>query len=291
MLRDSQRKKDLFSRKCKSSCKILLWWNAWTAYNFLCKEIQFVLESFPHSVPKIIDLCWICSWLNSLHISVQLSKMALEMRWDDVSTKVKNKPYLVGEFTHWASNFKKLFKKRKIYSYFTNFCPSEALWDNLLFWLAEELAEDNTSLFALCLPVRRSVLQLVRLKCPDNLTHQIYELLCCWKKTLPRSADKQRFLSLYLQKSGRSDLSEELGLKWQNKVFTWQNHWPLTAQFLLLKGMNISVILLGEQVTGISVRIRLFICYFATSLLKQSIIAMSLFDKSERFLYWKYRYE
>ncbi|NWT38268.1 DTHD1 protein, partial [Chroicocephalus maculipennis] len=97
---------------------------------------------------------------------------------------------------------------------------SEALWDNLLYWLAEELAEDNTSLLALCLPVRRSILQLVRLKCPDNLTHQIYELLCCWKKTLPRSADKQRLLSRYLRKSGRSDLSEELRFKWQNKVFT-----------------------------------------------------------------------
>ncbi|NXH11766.1 DTHD1 protein, partial [Bucco capensis] len=97
---------------------------------------------------------------------------------------------------------------------------SEALWDNLLYWLAEELAEDNTPLLALCLPVRRSVLQLVRLKCPDNLTHQIYELLCCWKKTLPRSADKQQLLSRYLRKSGRSDLSEELRFKWQNKVFT-----------------------------------------------------------------------
>ncbi|NXY70138.1 DTHD1 protein, partial [Glareola pratincola] len=97
---------------------------------------------------------------------------------------------------------------------------SEALWDNLLYWLAEELAEDNTSLLALCLPVRRSILQLVRLKCPDNLTHQIYELLCCWKKTLPRSADKQRLLSRYLRKSGRSDLSEELRFRWQNKVFT-----------------------------------------------------------------------
>ncbi|XP_072718952.1 death domain-containing protein 1 [Ciconia boyciana] len=97
---------------------------------------------------------------------------------------------------------------------------SEALWDNLLYWLAEELAEDNTSLLALCLPVRRSILQLVRLKCPDNLTHQIYELLCCWKKTLPRSADKQQLLSRYLRKSGRSDLSEELRFKWQNKVFT-----------------------------------------------------------------------
>uniref|UniRef100_A0A8B9I7G3 Death domain containing 1 n=1 Tax=Anser brachyrhynchus TaxID=132585 RepID=A0A8B9I7G3_9AVES len=97
---------------------------------------------------------------------------------------------------------------------------SEALWDSLLFWLAEELAEDNTSLLALRLPVRRSVLQLVRLKCPDNLTHQIYELLCCWQKTLPRSADKQQLLSRYLQKSGRKDLSEGLRCKWQNKVFT-----------------------------------------------------------------------
>ncbi|XP_032855078.2 death domain-containing protein 1 [Tyto alba] len=97
---------------------------------------------------------------------------------------------------------------------------SEALWDNLLYWLAEELAEDNTSFLALCLPVRRSILQFVRLKYPDNLTHQIYELLCCWKKTLPRSADKQQLLSHYLRKSGRSDLSEELNFKWQNKVFT-----------------------------------------------------------------------
>eukprot|EP00076_Gallus_gallus_P020502 XP_015141174.1 death domain-containing protein 1 [Gallus gallus] len=101
------------------------------------------------------------------------------------------------------------------------FCDSsEALWDNLLHWLAEELAEDNTSLNALRLPVRRSVLQLVRLKCPDNLIHQNYELLCCWQKTLPRSADKQQLLSRYLQKSGRRDLSEELHFKWQNKVFT-----------------------------------------------------------------------
>ncbi|NWV82107.1 DTHD1 protein, partial [Dasyornis broadbenti] len=98
--------------------------------------------------------------------------------------------------------------------------PSDTLWDNLLVWLAEELAEDNTSLFALRLPVRQSVVQLVRLKCPDNLTQQIYELLCCWKKTLPRLADKQQLLSHYLKKSGRSDLSEELRLKWQNKVFT-----------------------------------------------------------------------
>ncbi|XP_067407676.1 death domain-containing protein 1 [Emydura macquarii macquarii] len=101
---------------------------------------------------------------------------------------------------------------------------SEALWDNLLYWLAEELSEDNASLLSLHLPIRRSTLQLVKLKCPDNLTHQIYELLCFWKKNLPRSADKQRLLSRYLRKSGRRDLSEELRFKWENKVFTWQKH-------------------------------------------------------------------
>ncbi|XP_010210099.1 PREDICTED: death domain-containing protein 1 [Tinamus guttatus] len=98
-----------------------------------------------------------------------------------------------------------------------NISLAEALWDNLLYWLAEELAEDDTPLLALHLPVRRSTLQLVRLKCPDNLTHQIYELLCCWRQSLPRSANKQQLLSRYLRRSGRRDLSEELRFKWENK--------------------------------------------------------------------------
>ncbi|NWW48664.1 DTHD1 protein, partial [Pedionomus torquatus] len=97
---------------------------------------------------------------------------------------------------------------------------SEVLWDKVLSWLAEELAADNTSLLTLRFPVRRSALQLVRLKCPDDLTHQIYELLRCWNKTLPRWADKRRLLSRYLRQSGRSDLCEELGFKWQNKAFS-----------------------------------------------------------------------
>lgn len=46
VVRDSQRKKDMFIRKYKNSFKILLCWDAWTAYNFVYKEIQFVLESF-----------------------------------------------------------------------------------------------------------------------------------------------------------------------------------------------------------------------------------------------------
>ncbi|XP_019381393.1 PREDICTED: death domain-containing protein 1 [Gavialis gangeticus] len=102
---------------------------------------------------------------------------------------------------------------------------SEALWDNLFYWLAEELSEDNASLLALHLPIRRSTLQLIRVKCPDDFTNQIYELLCSWKRNLPRSADKQRLLSRYLRKSGRIDLSEELRFKCKNKVFTQQKHW------------------------------------------------------------------
>ncbi|NXW37129.1 DTHD1 protein, partial [Phaetusa simplex] len=146
----------------------------------------------------------------------------------DMITKKWEQPLPYGEYEHQSPLCKlaltlpkheKLIKRPQSTERISS-DSSEALWDNLLYWLAEELAEDNTSLLALCLPVRRSILQLVRLKCPDNLTHQIYELLCCWKKTLPRSADKQRLLSRYLRKSGRSDLSEELRFKWQNKVFT-----------------------------------------------------------------------
>ncbi|XP_044274201.1 death domain-containing protein 1 [Varanus komodoensis] len=96
---------------------------------------------------------------------------------------------------------------------------SEAMWDNVLYWLAQELSEDNASCLALSLPLHRSTLQLIKLKCPDNLTEQIYELLCFWRRNLPRSADKLQLLSRYLCKSGRSDLVEDLYFKWKNKAF------------------------------------------------------------------------
>ncbi|XP_074085749.1 death domain-containing protein 1 [Macrotis lagotis] len=98
--------------------------------------------------------------------------------------------------------------------------PSEALWENLLYWLAEELSEENAASLAASLPLRRSTIQLVKLKNPDNLTEQIYEFLSFWKKTLPTSVDKQRLLSRHLRKTGRSDLSEEFKYKWENKVFS-----------------------------------------------------------------------
>ncbi|XP_060635541.2 death domain-containing protein 1 [Anolis sagrei] len=101
---------------------------------------------------------------------------------------------------------------------------SEALWDNLLYWLSQELSEDNASYLALSLPLHRSTLQLIKLKCPDNLSAQIYELLCFWKRNLPRSADKLQLLSRYLCKTGRSDLAEDLQFKWENKVFMRRIH-------------------------------------------------------------------
>ncbi|XP_054853262.1 death domain-containing protein 1 [Eublepharis macularius] len=102
--------------------------------------------------------------------------------------------------------------------------PSEALWNSLLYWLSGELSEDNSSSLILFLPLHRSTLQFIKLKCPDSLTEQIYEILCFWKKNLPRSTDKLQLLSRYLCKSGRSDLAEELQFMWENKVFPRKIH-------------------------------------------------------------------
>ncbi|XP_012381201.3 death domain-containing protein 1 [Dasypus novemcinctus] len=103
--------------------------------------------------------------------------------------------------------------------------PVEALWDNLLYWLAEELSEENSTSLCSSLPLRHSTIQLVKLKNPDNLTEQIHELLCFWKKSLPTCTDKLRLLARHLRKIGRGDLSEELKFKWENKIFTEPQQW------------------------------------------------------------------
>lgn len=117
-----------------------------------------------------------------------------------------------------------LFKKRDQYLYELIFWLTEALWDSLLHWLSEELSEDNASSLVLFLPLHRSTLQFIKLKCPDNLTEQIYEVLCFWKRNLPRLADKLHLLTRYLCKSGRSDLAEGLRFRWENKVFPRNIH-------------------------------------------------------------------
>ncbi|XP_074205543.1 death domain-containing protein 1 isoform X1 [Camelus bactrianus] len=108
--------------------------------------------------------------------------------------------------------------------------PLEALWDNLLYWLAEELSEENALCLSSSLPLRRSTIQLIKLKSPDDLTEQTHELLCFWKKSLPNSTDKLRLLARHLRKIGRGDLSEELKFKWENKVFTEPQQWSDVAE-------------------------------------------------------------
>ncbi|XP_036920253.1 death domain-containing protein 1 isoform X1 [Sturnira hondurensis] len=108
--------------------------------------------------------------------------------------------------------------------------PLEALWDDLLHWLAEGLSEEDALCLSASLPLRRSTIQLIKLKSPDDLTEQIHELLCFWKKSLPNSTDKLRLLARHLRKIGRSDLSEELKFKWENKVFTDPQQWFDTGE-------------------------------------------------------------
>ncbi|XP_073898592.1 death domain-containing protein 1 isoform X1 [Castor canadensis] len=78
--------------------------------------------------------------------------------------------------------------------------PLEALWDNLLHWLAEELSEEGAEALTASLPLRRSTVQLIKLKHPADLTEQIQELLCFWKRSLPTSTDKLRLLARHLRK-------------------------------------------------------------------------------------------
>ncbi|XP_053433809.1 death domain-containing protein 1 [Nycticebus coucang] len=105
--------------------------------------------------------------------------------------------------------------------------PTEALWDNMLHWLAAELSEEEqqAEALSLSLPLRHSTIQLLKLKNPDDLTEQIHELLCFWKKSLPTSTDKLRLLARHLRKIGRRDLADALRFKWEHKVFTEPQPW------------------------------------------------------------------
>ncbi|XP_070308157.1 death domain-containing protein 1 isoform X1 [Odocoileus virginianus] len=108
--------------------------------------------------------------------------------------------------------------------------PLAALWDNLLYWLADELSEEDALCLSSSLPLRRSTIQLIKLKSPDDLTEQTHELLCFWKRSLPNSTDKLRLLARHLRKIGRNDLAEELKFKWENKVFTEPQQWSEVAE-------------------------------------------------------------
>ncbi|XP_062898530.1 death domain-containing protein 1 [Mobula hypostoma] len=91
--------------------------------------------------------------------------------------------------------------------------PSE----NLLYWVASKISEEDAMLFVASLRIRRSTIQLVRLTNPDDLTDQIYKFLNMWNKNLPMSVDKIQILSKHLRKCGREDLAEELQSKYSQE--------------------------------------------------------------------------
>ncbi|KAJ8397753.1 hypothetical protein AAFF_G00434420 [Aldrovandia affinis] len=86
----------------------------------------------------------------------------------------------------------------------------DPLSDELLLWLCEELSEEDAALLVLCLRVRRSSIQLVKLTVPEHLPRQVFQLLTLWRRNLPTSTDKTSLLSRYLGKCGRPDLAKEL---------------------------------------------------------------------------------
>ncbi|KAM8801059.1 death domain-containing protein 1 [Rhynchonycteris naso] len=108
--------------------------------------------------------------------------------------------------------------------------PLGARWEKLLSWLAEELTQDSARSLSASLPLRRSAVQLIQLKNPGDLPQQVHELLSFWKKSLPNSTDKLCLLARHLRKIGRSDLSEELKVKWENQVLVEPQQWLDTAE-------------------------------------------------------------
>ncbi|MGH0164418.1 UNVERIFIED_CONTAM: hypothetical protein FKN15_047156 [Acipenser sinensis] len=86
---------------------------------------------------------------------------------------------------------------------------------------SDELSEEDAARLVLSLRIRRSSIQLVKLRIPENLSDQIYELLVMWRKSLPTSVDKISLLSHYLCKCGRNDLAKDL---WLQKRITSNNN-------------------------------------------------------------------
>ncbi|XP_041038759.1 death domain-containing protein 1 [Carcharodon carcharias] len=91
-------------------------------------------------------------------------------------------------------------------------CP-ETTPENMFYWLASELSEEDAITLVTSLCIRRSTIQLVKLTNPDDLTDQIFKLLNMWKKNLPTSTNKIQILSRHLKRCGREDLAEQLWSK------------------------------------------------------------------------------
>ncbi|XP_072542879.1 death domain-containing protein 1 [Salminus brasiliensis] len=87
---------------------------------------------------------------------------------------------------------------------------AEPLCDELLTWLCSELSEEDAALLVMCLRLRRSTVQLARLRAPDSLSLQTFHILSTWRRALPSSTPKRPLLARCLIHIGRSELAAEL---------------------------------------------------------------------------------
>ncbi|KAI5104365.1 death domain-containing protein 1 [Silurus meridionalis] len=99
---------------------------------------------------------------------------------------------------------------RPISAKFLQHDQAEPLCDELLAWLCSELSEEDASLLVMCLRLRRSSVQLARLRAPNSLTLQIFNILTTWRQALPSITPKCPLLAHCLTRIGRPELAAEL---------------------------------------------------------------------------------
>ncbi|XP_030634976.1 death domain-containing protein 1 [Chanos chanos] len=109
----------------------------------------------------------------------------------------------------------------------------DALSDDLLSWLCEELAEEDATLLVMGLRLRRSSVQLARLRAPEGVAQQTLHLLSLWRRSLPSSVPKGPALARCLRRCGRPDLAVELlqreatvERRRVRNLETWENSGP-----------------------------------------------------------------
>ncbi|XP_055757002.1 death domain-containing protein 1 [Salvelinus fontinalis] len=77
------------------------------------------------------------------------------------------------------------WREDKAVSYNNLSSPPHPLFDSTLYWLSEELSEEDAALLVLSFRLRCSSIQLVRLQAPDSLAAQAYHVIGLWRRGLP----------------------------------------------------------------------------------------------------------
>uniref|UniRef100_A0A3Q3IIN9 Death domain containing 1 n=1 Tax=Monopterus albus TaxID=43700 RepID=A0A3Q3IIN9_MONAL len=119
--------------------------------------------------------------------------------------------------------------------------PPDSLSDSLLLWLSGELSEEEIPLLVLSLHLRRSAIQLVKLRAGDDLSAQAFHVLAMWRRGLPAAPHQPKASQLAhcLAKSGRPDLARELLLRQAGAGLTKiRKLKKKESQFLLMLLMN-----------------------------------------------------